>query len=115
TTTWNDPLAASYRLSEVIDFSSTGWLRSVVVSANGLRSCGSRCTADATRAATATATTAAITQPRRLVIRPARITRVIFVLRRNGQSTCLARGVMGGVHVPRARAVIHPPFPGQSP
>src|SRR6185437_1153866 len=78
TTTWNDPLAASYRLSEVIDFSSTGWLRSVVVSANGLRSCGSRCTADATRAATATATTAASTQPRRLVARPARITRVIF-------------------------------------
>src|ERR1051326_5835850 len=37
TTTWNSPLAASKRLSSLIDFSSTGLLRVVVVSPNGLR------------------------------------------------------------------------------
>src|ERR1700731_370449 len=31
-----------------MDFKMTGSLRTVVVSANGLRSCGSRCTADST-------------------------------------------------------------------
>ena len=58
TTTWNDPLAAWYRLSAVIDFSSTGWLRTEVLSANGLRSEGSRWTADSAMISTATATTA---------------------------------------------------------
>ena len=46
TTTWNEPLAAWNRLSAVIDFSSTGWLRTEVLSPNGLRSWGSRWTAD---------------------------------------------------------------------
>ena len=58
TTTWNDPLAASYRLSEVIDCSRAGSLRTVVDSANGFRSCGSRCTAENTRTAAMTAATA---------------------------------------------------------
>jgi hypothetical protein len=46
TSTWNDPLAASYLLSALIDLSTTGELRSVVVSANGLVKCGSSCTAE---------------------------------------------------------------------
>src|SRR5690242_3256423 len=58
TTTWNDPLAASYRLSEVIDWSRAGSLRTVVDSANGFRSCGSRCTAENTRTVAMTAVTA---------------------------------------------------------
>ena len=40
TMTWNDPLAASYLLSELIDFSSAGELRSTVVSANGFLKLG---------------------------------------------------------------------------
>jgi hypothetical protein len=42
TTTSSEPLAASYRLSSVIDFRMTGSLRTVVVSANGFRNWGSR-------------------------------------------------------------------------
>src|SRR6202012_1468480 len=63
TTTSNDPLAASKRLSWLIDFSTTGWLRSVVVSPNGFRSVGSRCTADSTRASTTSPTKTAAIAP----------------------------------------------------
>jgi hypothetical protein len=38
TTTWKVPLAASYLLSALIDLSTTGELRSVVVSAKGFLS-----------------------------------------------------------------------------
>ena len=41
-----------------MDFRMTGSLRTVVVSANGFRSCGSRCTADSTTIRTSTAATA---------------------------------------------------------
>src|SRR5215469_7824186 len=61
TTTWKVPLAASNRLRDVIDFSSGGWLRTVVVVWNGLRSCGSKLTAESTSSKTATAATAAAT------------------------------------------------------
>src|ERR1017187_7215592 len=63
TTTSNEPLAASYRLSSVIDFKMTGWLRTDVVSANGFLSCGSRCTADNTTTSTTTAMIAATILP----------------------------------------------------
>ncbi len=56
TTTWNDPLAAWYRLSAVIDLSRTGPLRTDVVSPNGLRSRGSRFTAASATISTAMAT-----------------------------------------------------------
>src|SRR5215475_800157 len=49
TTTWKEPLAASYLLSVLIDLSTTGELRSMVVSANGFLSWGSRCTVERTR------------------------------------------------------------------
>src|SRR5215475_1795682 len=61
TTTWNVPLAASYLLSAVIDFSSGGLPRTVVVSANGLRNCGSSRTADSTSSNTTTVAIAATT------------------------------------------------------
>ena len=41
-----------------MDFKMTGSLRTVVVSANGFLSCGSRCTADSTTSRTSTAATA---------------------------------------------------------
>src|ERR1022692_1644510 len=69
TTTWNDPLAASYLLRDEIDFSTTGWLRSTVVSANGLRNCGSNRTADST-STTATMTATATAIPTILPTRP---------------------------------------------
>jgi hypothetical protein len=47
----------------VIDFKMTGWLRTVVVSANGFRSWGSRWTAERTRIRTSTATIAATIPP----------------------------------------------------
>ncbi len=49
----------------MIDLSSTGWLVTVVCSANGFRSRGSRCTADSATASTATATSAATTMTSR--------------------------------------------------
>jgi hypothetical protein len=70
TTTWNVPLAASYRLSDVIDFSSGGWLRTVVVVWNGLRNCGKSRTADRASNKMATATNAAATTATGRPIRP---------------------------------------------
>src|SRR5690242_3086871 len=45
TMTWKVPSAATYRLKSRIDCSSTGWLRSVVLSANGFSKLGSMCSA----------------------------------------------------------------------
>src|SRR5277367_3091729 len=72
TTTWNAPLAASYRLSDVIDFSSGGWLRTVVVVRNGFRSWGSRWTAAAASSSAMTAMVAATTAATRPSSRPER-------------------------------------------
>src|ERR1022692_1410764 len=77
TTTWNDPLAASYLLSAVIDFNTTGWLLTTVVSANGLRSCGSSRAADSARTAAIRTATAAARLTTLPITPPPRKARVI--------------------------------------
>ena len=55
-----------------IDFSSGGWLRTVVVVSNGLRSCGSKRTAESTTSSAMTATIAATMARMRVTILPGR-------------------------------------------
>ena len=96
TTTWNDPLAASYLLSELIDLSSTGELRSTVVSANGFLNWGRRCTVDS---ASTSAMTAARSDRHQLVTRLSRD----FLLRQDRTIRLVHSGIRS---VSSARSVL---------
>jgi hypothetical protein len=87
-----------------MDFRMTGSLRTVVVSPKGLRSWGSRCTADSTTMSTTTATIAATIPPARpvpgrrgITIRTSRGSRLSVVSRVVSVNLFISRSVTSEV------------------